>query len=110
MVRHYPHVVRPIAPAGEIVGTTVIFNRPAQRQTHQHALNIQVEFPRWCFLYMQGTQHLQIQYRKAMYLNNIYVTFHASGVTSEQLMSIGWTKAKELLPVVTVFGGIVTVT
>lgn len=41
-------------------------------------------------------QELGVQYRKAMYLIDIYVTFRKLGVDERRLTQIGWSKAKEL--------------
>lgn len=44
---------------------------------------------------------LDIDYRKAMYLIDIYKTFRALGVSEAQFSGIGWSKAKELTSIVT---------
>lgn len=41
-------------------------------------------------------QRLGVQYRKAMYLIDIYVKFRKLGVDENRLAEIGWSKAKEL--------------
>jgi hypothetical protein len=41
-------------------------------------------------------QRLNINYRKAMYLIDIYTTFRRLGVDEKRLSQIGWSKAKEL--------------
>jgi len=47
------------------------------------------------------SKELGIQYRKAMYLIDIYVAFRNLGVDEVQLAAIGWSKAKELTKVAT---------
>lgn len=44
---------------------------------------------------------LGIEYRKAMYLINIYTHFSNLGVDEKQLATIGWSKAKELVGITT---------
>jgi len=46
-------------------------------------------------------QRLNINYRKAMYLIDIYTTFRRLGVDEKRLTQIGWSKAKELTKVAT---------
>jgi hypothetical protein len=42
-------------------------------------------------------KELGVQYRKAMYLINIYAYFRSLGVDEKRLAEIGWSKAKELV-------------
>lgn len=46
-------------------------------------------------------KELGIQYRKAMYLIDIYAKFRALGVDEKRLTEIGWSKAKELTNIAT---------
>lgn len=45
--------------------------------------------------------HFGIHYRKAMYLINIYAALVESGVPFDKLAGLGWSKVKELTPVIT---------
>lgn len=45
--------------------------------------------------------HFGIHYRKAMYLISIYAALVESGVPFEKLSGLGWSKVKELTPVIT---------
>lgn len=46
-------------------------------------------------------KELNIQYRKAMYLIEIYAYFRSLGVDEKKLARVGWSKAKEMVGVVT---------
>ena len=46
--------------------------------------------------------HLNVRYRKAQYLINIYESFTQAGLTEAKIGSIGWSKAKELVSILAV--------
>ena len=46
-------------------------------------------------------EHLNIEYRKAMYLIDIYYKFNLYGISADKVKEIGWTKAAKIAAVMT---------